>query len=83
MEFKHLTHALVHSGIHLLEMAKTAWNATITADGLAGDEIQTLKQQVRVFLSLARRILMVLGPEGDDVGPLQDIHTLQQLLIDI
>lgn len=52
-------------------------------DVLAGDEIQTLKQQVRVFLSLARQILMVLGPEGDGVGPLQEVHTLQQLLLDI
>lgn len=42
-----------------------------------------LKQQFPVYLSLARQILMVLGPEGDEVGPLQEIHTLQQLLPDI
>jgi len=71
---------LDYPGIHLLELAKTTWNATITAHSLSGDEIQTLKQQLPVFLSLARQILMVLGPEGDDVGPLQEIHTLQQLL---
>ena len=75
-------HALVYPGIHLLELAKTTWNALITAHGLARDEIQTLKQQLPVFLSLAHRILLVLGPEGDDVGPLQEIRTLQQLFPD-
>jgi SET and MYND domain-containing protein len=74
---------LVYPGIHLLELAKTTWNATITTHGLTGDEIQTLKQQLPVFLSLAHQILMVLGPEGDDVGPLQEIRILQQLLPDI
>ncbi|KIM43208.1 hypothetical protein M413DRAFT_398217 [Hebeloma cylindrosporum] len=71
------------TGMHLLELAKTAWNAIITARGLTGDEIQMLKQQLPVFLSLARHILTILGPEDDGVGPLQEIQTLQQLLPDI
>ncbi|TFK40789.1 hypothetical protein BDQ12DRAFT_680032 [Crucibulum laeve] len=66
-------------GMHLLELAKTRWNEAISSD-VRGDEETVMKEQVRVFLTFARRVLMVLGPEGDEYGPLQEIQTLEDLL---
>ncbi|KAF9463041.1 hypothetical protein BDZ94DRAFT_1309149 [Collybia nuda] len=68
------------TGIHLLELAKTAWNMTVGDSGMDYQTEQATKARVRVFLSLGRRILTVFGPEGDEDGPLREAETLQSLL---
>jgi hypothetical protein len=60
-------------GMHLLELAKTAWNARISSN-------QISKTQVLAFLTLARKGLEIYGPEGDESGPLDEIKTLERLL---
>lgn len=61
--------------MHLLEMAKTSWNVIIK-ENLE----ESAEAQVRSYLTKARDILLVLGPEGDEGGPLQEIQTLGGLL---
>lgn len=68
--------------MHLLELAKTQWNAGIVLPNLSAEERSKVKEQTRVYLSLARCILQIYGPEGDDVGPLQEIEILEDLLIE-
>ncbi|KAF8424445.1 hypothetical protein L210DRAFT_3568075 [Boletus edulis BED1] len=71
-------------GMHLLEMAKTAWNAFITMEGaetqLSGLE---LLLQVRAYLGLSQQIWVVIGPEGDEGGPLAEIQVLERLLSEL
>uniref|UniRef100_A0A8H7XZH3 SET domain-containing protein n=1 Tax=Psilocybe cubensis TaxID=181762 RepID=A0A8H7XZH3_PSICU len=69
-------------GMHLLEMAKTAWNARMTCSEVNDTNYQALKMQVEVFLTLASQVLTVFGEEGDKIGPLQEIALLQNLLKD-
>ncbi|KIK01870.1 hypothetical protein K443DRAFT_678014 [Laccaria amethystina LaAM-08-1] len=69
-------------GMHLLELAKTQWNAGIVLPNPSTEERSKVKEQTRVYLSLARSILQIYGPEGDDVGPLQEIKILESLLIE-
>lgn len=70
-------------GMHLLEMAKTAWNAVIASeydhahDALA--KTSFLKRS-RVYRNLASNILEVFGPEGDSAGPLEELAVLKKLL---
>ena len=64
-------------GMHLLELAKTAWNARISS---TDSDNQISEVQVLVFLSLARNGLEIYGPEGDESGPLDEIKTLERLL---
>ena len=68
--------------MHLLELAKTQWNAGIVLPNLGTEERSKVKEQTRAYLSLARLILQIYGPEGDDVGPLQEIKILEDLLIE-
>jgi hypothetical protein len=67
--------------MHLLEMAKTAWNAIVTGDN--GDDAQVsrekLKNELRVYLTLCQKKLGIFGPEGDTGGPLDEIRTLHEL----
>jgi hypothetical protein len=65
-------------GIHLLEMAKTAWNGIVISTGK--DEEKHLQEGARYYLALSREVLTIFGPEGDEDGPLQEIETLQRLL---
>ncbi|CAA7261581.1 unnamed protein product [Cyclocybe aegerita] len=65
-------------GVHLLEMAKTAWNAMVSSPHDSRDE--KLEEHMRALLLFARRVLMVFGPEGDEVGPLQEIEVLEEML---
>ena len=65
--------------MHLLELAKTGWNARISSAG-PNDDDQIFKAQVLDFLSSARHVLEIYGPEGDGSGPLDEIETLQRLL---
>lgn len=70
-------------GMHLLELAKTQSNAGIVSPNLSTAEKRSrVREQTRVYLSLACFILQIYGPEGDDVGPLQEIKILEDLLIE-
>ncbi|KAL4258231.1 MUB1/samB family protein [Pleurotus pulmonarius] len=65
-------------GMHALELAKTAWNASMSMNDIV--RRQHAMAQVRACLSLGRRILGLYGPEGDSGGPLTEITVLQQLV---
>jgi len=68
-------------GMHLLELAKTGWNARISsANPDRDDDDQISKAEVLDFLSSARHVLEIYGAEGDEGGPLDEIETLQRLL---
>ena len=67
--------------MHLLELAKTGWNVRISsANPDSDDDNEISKAQVLVFLSSARHVLEIYGPEGDESGPIDEIETLQGLL---
>lgn len=66
--------------MHLLELAKTAWNARILSKEVNDAKNQALKKQVEVFLALASQVLTIFGKEGDRDGPLQEIAILQNLI---
>ncbi|KAH0832322.1 hypothetical protein J3R83DRAFT_13335 [Lanmaoa asiatica] len=71
-------------GMHLLEMAKTAWNAFITSEGadpLTQPVGLKLLAQVRAYLRLSSQVWSVIGPEGDEGGPMAEIQVLEGLLI--
>lgn len=69
------------SGMHCLEMAKTAWNASIQDTAVDGKERKGLVEATRDFLRLARDSFSLLGREGDeDDGPLYDCEALEELL---
>lgn len=65
-------------GLHLLELAKTHWNALTTME-TSGVGVE-IRSQVRIFLSHANRILRVYGKEGDEYGPLDELVKLDELL---
>ncbi|KAG2338234.1 SET domain-containing protein [Suillus weaverae] len=70
-------------GMHLLEMAKTAWNAVIaTEHDNAQDALAktSLLKRARVYRNLASNVLEVFGPEGDPTGPLEELAILKKLL---
>ena len=64
--------------MHALEVAKSAWN------GFVSDTDKTKGPGYLRFtvwyLAVARRVLHILGPEGDSEGPLKEIETLQGLV---
>lgn len=69
--------------MHLLEMAKTAWNAVIATEyDNAHDTLAkaSLLKRSRVYRNLASNILEVFGPEGDPAGPLEELAVLKKLL---
>ena len=65
-------------------MAKTAWNAFVTMDG---EDPSTrpvglkLLAQVRTYLRLSNQVWTVMGPEGDEGGPLAEIQVLEECLL--
>jgi SET and MYND domain-containing protein len=64
-------------------MAKTAWNATITADNNDAQDVPakvSLLKRARVYLDLSSKIIKLLGPEGDPSGPLEELAVLENLL---
>ena len=63
--------------MHLLEMAKTSWNANVASSGTGN---QSKRVSTKTLLFLSQRVLDVYGPEGDDDGPLSEIRVLQALL---
>lgn len=65
--------------MHLLEMAKTAWNALVREEEQSTHG--NLEAQIRVYIASSRGILRILGPEGDpEGGPLVEIQTVNSLL---
>ena len=69
--------------MHLLEMAKTAWNASIMIDGYEQGAAATrrdLSERAQTYLRLCRDVLNIFGQEGDPGGPLEEIQLLQELL---
>ncbi|TFY80212.1 hypothetical protein EWM64_g3797 [Hericium alpestre] len=74
------------SGLHALEMAKTAWNAFITSSEANGADTTSpdhqLLDNVDWYLDVARHILGTLGPEGDEGGPLEELALLAGLVKD-
>lgn len=70
-------------GMHLLEMAKTAWNAVIATEHDHVHDTLTktsLLKRARVYRNLASKILEVFGSEGDPAGPLEELAALKKLL---
>jgi hypothetical protein len=62
--------------MHLLEFAKTAWNAVLEK----GVNETNVKIATR-FLELSRDVLGVYGEEGDvEYGPVQEMALLTDLL---
>jgi hypothetical protein len=71
------------SGIHTLELAKTFWNAFVTAQVSRGavDAVnRELLISAKAYLSIASCILCNFGPEGDPGGPLGEIDSLERLV---
>ena len=69
--------------MHLLEMAKTAWNAFITmetAEPSTRPAGEGFLGQARAYLRLSKLVWGVVGPEGDEGGPLAEIQVLESLL---
>ncbi|KAA1469842.1 SET domain-containing protein [Dentipellis sp. KUC8613] len=71
------------TGLHALELAKTTWNACVSQD-ISEDETarRRLLENLRWYLAVARDILGVLGPEGDEGGPWEEIGLLNSLVDD-
>ncbi|KAJ6477438.1 hypothetical protein C8R47DRAFT_1020498 [Mycena vitilis] len=68
-------------GMHLLELAKTYWNSVFSGN-MDADAERTATRECRTYLKNAKGILEILGPEGDEGGPLVEIKTLEELLQD-
>ncbi len=66
--------------MHLLELSKTAWNMRFSVTDTPKDADQMFKERVKTFLSMARKVLMVYGPEGDTGGPLSELDIVEGLL---
>jgi hypothetical protein len=71
------------SGLHLLEVAKVAWNAYASSTAHAdSSRMIEIRSRAEEMLSLARQTLSILGEEGDEDGPFKEIEVLQSLLKD-
>ncbi|KAI0057828.1 SET domain-containing protein [Artomyces pyxidatus] len=72
------------TGLHALEVAKTAWNAIIIEQGptRAGYTDRQLMTVALWYLAVATHVLGVMGREGDEGGPLTEIEVLQGLVRD-
>ncbi|EKM49538.1 uncharacterized protein PHACADRAFT_214100 [Phanerochaete carnosa HHB-10118-sp] len=72
------------TGMHALELTKTAWNAIIAGERseapLNSSATRRLEDAARHYLSIASRVLEVYGPEGDMNGPLEELGVMRSLL---
>ena len=69
----------VQSGLHLSELAKTRWNASVCSGvPLLSSEVEA----IRAIVAYAREVLTVYGIEGDEEGPLDELRTLENLLLE-
>lgn len=68
--------------MHLLELAKTAWNITIREQVPKQAEASSaMLQSCQKFLDLATQALDILGEEGDEgYGPAEECTALRALL---
>lgn len=67
--------------MHCLEMAKTAWNSVVADQVVAGTARERqLFRDAKTHLAMAKEVLLIFGPEGDEGGPLEEIETLEQVL---
>lgn len=70
----------VETGVHALELAKTAWNAYLSGAGEVGEAREKVNP-AKWFLELARGILQeVYGTEGDEDGPLTEVSALDAVI---
>ncbi|KAJ7505311.1 hypothetical protein B0H11DRAFT_415136 [Mycena galericulata] len=67
-------------GMHLLELAKTSWNSIVLQEDADATGEAAKRKEASAYLSDAKAVLAILGPEGDPDGPLVEIGTLEQLL---
>jgi len=71
-------------GMHALELAKTAWNASITMDGDSTRRnfvVCEMEVTARACAHIASQILRTFGREGDeDDNPLDEVDQLQSLM---
>ena len=71
----------LHSGMHALELAKTAWNAVVTMENKADPSVvQHFEDTARTSITIAAQILENFGIEGDEGGPLEELRMLRDLL---
>ena len=68
----------IGSGMHALELAKTAWNATVTDSKFLAPS--ALEEAAKAYLRIAARVMNIYGEEGDEGGPLAEINILRQML---
>lgn len=69
--------------MHALELAKTAWNAVVTYEQTHAPhaaQIREYEDLSRHYLSIAACILELIGPEGDEGGPLEELQVIRSLL---
>ncbi|KAG6831936.1 hypothetical protein H0H92_006537 [Tricholoma furcatifolium] len=67
-------------GMHLLEMAKTAWNMLVSSEATNPSLTKASEERARAFLAMSHKVLRIFGKEGDVDGPLSEVATLQSLL---
>jgi len=61
-----------------LELAKTKWNASVGS----GIPLPTEVEVIQVIVTHAREVLTVYGIEGDEGGPLDELRSLENLLLE-
>lgn len=71
-----LIHTETLSGLHLLEMAKTAWNASVSMQ----TRDAKVEEQAMRYLQSAKDILRILVSPDSEQSPLKEIETLESLL---
>ncbi|KZV95804.1 SET domain-containing protein [Exidia glandulosa HHB12029] len=64
--------------LHLLELAKTTWNAALSSK--TPDMERAFMDKAASYLRRCRTILVVLGEEGDVPHPLEEVTMLETLL---
>lgn len=69
--------------MHLLEMAKVAWNALVQSESFIepGSSREEIERDLHSYLASSEAILLILGLEGDTSnGPLVEIQMLKRML---
>lgn len=69
--------------MHLLEMAKVAWNALVQSESFieTGSSREEIERDLHSYLASSEAILLILGLEGDTSnGPLVEIQMLKRML---
>ncbi|KAI0086472.1 hypothetical protein BDY19DRAFT_345051 [Irpex rosettiformis] len=70
-------------GMHALEITKTAWNAVVTCEQEHGDNVVRVTEYeklARFYYNVTVGVIELLGPEGDEGGPLEELHVMRSLL---